>query len=137
MLRSDPAPYVEPKIVFPRSQTAVDQRWNDRKFSRRWICVSTTLTTLGGSLFNVGFSEQHHTLRKEFDAQRRNFERSSARTCTTVLVQCSDLVKEFEIVKTLFPCRAKGSAFLTLPGLLMSFSGRNLNEAGQSLATFD
>ena len=57
--------------------------------------------------------------------------------CTTVLVQYFDLVKEFEIAKTLFPCRAKGSAILTLPGLLIPFSGRNLNGAGQILATFD
>ena len=41
-------------------------------------------------------------------------------------------------MKTLFPCRAKGSAILTLPGLLMFFfSGRNSNEAEQILATFD
>ena len=48
-------------------------------------------------MFNFSFSEQHHTLRKESDAQRRNFERSSAEKCTTVLVQCSDLVLDFEM----------------------------------------
>ena len=52
---------------------------------------------LEGSMFNVSFSEQHHTLGKESDAQRRNFERSSAEKCTTVLVQCSDLAQNFEM----------------------------------------
>ena len=65
-------------------------------------------------MFNVSFSEQHHTLGKESDAQRRNFERSSAKKCTTVLVQCSDLAQNFEMWKTLFPCRAKGPALLRI-----------------------
>ena len=93
---SNPAPYVEPKIAFLKArQPSINAGMKEGSRGARSACPPSWLH-LEGSMFNVSFSEQH-TLRKESDAQRRNFERSFAGKCTTVLVQCSDLAQEFEM----------------------------------------
>ena len=96
----NPAPYVEPKIAFLEArQPSINAGMKENSRGARSACPPSWLH-LEGSMFNVSFSEQHHTLRKESDAQRRNFERSSAgnvQRCLYNVLPCAGIrnVKNF------------------------------------------
>ena len=57
-------------------------------------------------MFNVGFSEQHHTLRKSL-MHNAAILKGALQNTYTVLVQCSDLVKckklGFPVVRKVLP----------------------------------